>query len=413
MVFLDTILAFGLIIDFIFSYRLFPDTHSYWFFGLIFLALFLYLFADLFFLKKKFYSRLKIYLAVFLVFSILGLGMISTIIIRHRHGPQYQVHDIILQLESAINFFLQGKNPYAVDYFNTPVELFPYTEDGVLAINPGLYHFVMPPFYLLFSTLWYFFSISLFNFFDGRLSLLFLKLCVLIFIIRSHKELHQKLAIFFLLAFNPAMINYFMEGRSDWFVFGWLFFAFWFLNKQRLALANIFLALAFGSKQSAWPLFPFWISYLFFRQKGETLQKAKKTLKMMVPFIIVCALIFLPFMLWDFQALFKSNFQYLTGKILTSYPISGYGFGKLLVSQGLITDSHQYYPFWIWQCLFGLPLGWFLINWMKKKNSVSRLIFSYTLFLFVFWYFSRYFYSNHLGFLSLLIIAGWFFHEEK
>lgn len=413
MVRIDTILAYCLVTSFIFRYRLSPGATPYWFFGLIFLALFLSLFSDLFWSQKKYYSRLKIILACFLVFAVIGPSIVSEIIVRHQNGPNHRIHDIILQLEAGIGFFLQGKNPYAVDYFDTPMRLFGYTEDNVLATNPALYHFVMPPFYLLFSTLFYFFSITFFQYFDGRQPLIFLFFGVLLLVIRSRQKIEKKLPIFFLLALSPATVDYFMEGRSDWFVFSFLFFAFYLLFQKRLVLASMSLAIAFGSKQSAWPIFPLWVVYLYFQQKGQLIQRILKVIKIMIPFFLFMVLIFLPFLLWKAQAFFDCLFNYLNGSLPTSYPISGYGFGELLVTQGFIKNSHQYYPFWIWQTLFCFPLFLFLINKMRKNKSVSFLIFSYALFLFVYWYFSRYFNNNHGSFFSLLLIAGWFFHQPS
>lgn len=408
----DTILAYALVVPYIMGYRLSPGSTPYWFFGIIFAFLLLYLAADLFWQKKKFYPRLKTTLAAFLVFGVLGPGLVSAIIVRHRHGPEYWVHDIILQLEAAIGLFLQGKNPYAVDYFGTPVELFPYTEDGLLMTNPALYHFVMPPFYLLFSTLFYFLSVSTAYFFDGRLPLMFLLFSVLYLVIRNRQKLTKKLSILFLFAYNPANLNYFMEGRSDWFGFAFLFFALWLLDRGQPVLAGLPLAFAFGSKQSIWPIFPFWLAYLYWQQKGYWPKRLVAVIKQMLLFGLAILIIFTPFLIWDSQAFINSTFRYLSGSLETAYPISGYGLGKLMVARGWV-DAHQYHPFWIYQAVVGLPLAGFLISQMKKRKSLSFLVFSYTIFLFVFWYFSRYFNNNHVSFLSLLLIAAWFFHEKE
>lgn len=406
---LDSILLLAVVIPFIMTYRLSPGETPYWLFGLIFLGLLLYLVLDLIKLKETSYFRLKQALLWLLIAGTIGSAYFSSIVVRQKTAPIYGVHDIVLQLESAIQFFLSGQNPYAVTYFGTPLEQWHYSPTE---INPALYHFVMPPFYLLFSLPFYFLSISIFGFFDGRMPLLFLFFTLLVMAVKLVKDPLRRLLFLILLAFNPATLDYFLEGRDDIFMFAFLFGGLYLLWKNRFGWAGIPLALAFTTKQSAWPLFPFYAAFLYFQTRN-----VGKVIQNILPFAATFTLVVGPFFLWDPRAFLESTIFYLSGNAPHSYPISGYGWGSMLLQWHIITDKFSTYPFWIWEVLIGLPLAIFLIRWQRKENTVQRLILAYGIFLFVFWYLSRYFNNSHLGYLSMVFLTAYFWpketHEEK
>ncbi len=402
---LDSILLFALVVPFIMTYRISPKETPYWLFGFIFLGLLIYIILDFIKLKEKLYFLLKHSLLWVLIVVVIGSAYISAIIVRHQTSPIYNINDIIIQQESAIRFLLHGKNPYAITYFGTPLEKWNYSDTE---LNPALYHFVMQPFYLLFATPFYLFFGHIVGFFDGRIPLLFLFFVLLVMADKLVKERSKKLEFLILLAFNPATLGYFLEGRDDIFMFTFLFTALFLLHKKKDLLAGIFMALAFSIKQSAWPLFPFYFVYLYFKNKN-----LKKTIISLIPFAATFSVIVLPFFFWNPNAYLSSTIFYLSGNTAHSYPISGYGLGALLNQLGFIKDVHSYYPFWLWQLLIGLPFLIWLVNWQKKENSISRLIIVYGLFLFVFWYLSRYFNNSHLGYLSMIFITAYFWPESN
>lgn len=401
---LDSILLFALTIPFIMNYRIGPGETPYWLFGFIFLSLLLYGILDIVRLSEKLYSRLKQISLWVIIFTVIGSAFSAAIIVRHNTAPTYMVHDIILQQESAIRFLLDGKNPYATTYFGTPLEQWHYSTTDV---NPALYHFVMQPFYLLFALPFYAISIGLFGFFDARFPLLFLFAFILFIGAKVVKQQEQKRLFLILLAFNPATLPHLIEGRSDVFMFAFLFFGLFLLYKKRYMLSGIPIALAFATKQSAWPLFPFYIAFLYFKTKSLS-----KTAKSLMPFSATFIAIVLPFFLWDKKAFLDSTVFYLSGSAPHSYPISGYGIGRILNELGFITDLKQYYPFHLWQLVIGIPLFVVLLRYLQRGAYVSRLILVYGIFLFVFWYLSRYFNNSHLGYLSMIFITAYFWLDE-
>lgn len=402
---LDSILLFMLVIPFIMTYRLSPGFTPFWLFGLIFLGLLVYFVLDLLNLSQYLIAKFKYLLLWFLIISVIGSAIYSAIIVRHKTHPVYMIHDIILQQESAVYYLLHGKNPYQVTYFNTPLVEWHYSEKEV---NPALYHFVMEPFYILFAIPFYLISNHTIGFFDGRIPLFFLFFSMLFLAGKLIKDPSRKLLFIALFAFNPAILGYTLEGRSDIFMFAFLFLGFFLLQKNKLSWAGIPIALAFAIKQSAWPIFPFYLAFLYFKTKN-----IMKTIKYTITFAITFLIIVLPFFLWDKKAFLDSTVYYLSGNIVNGYPISGYGLGMILNQIGVINDVHQYYPFIIWQVFIGLPLMFILIMYLKKSTTVSRLILVYGIFLFVFWYLSRYFNNSHLAYISTVFIVAYFWPNKE
>lgn len=414
---LSSVLLFCLVIPFIMAYRLSWGETPYWYFGIIFALLLGNIGLDISGWKKKKVEKLKSIIVWLTVALVIGGAVSAAIIVRHRVAPGYQIHDIILQQEAALRFLLQGKNPWATTYFNTHLADWHYSDTE---INPALFHFVMMPWYLVFFLPFYFVSVNIFGFFDGRMPLAALFAFTLVLAWRLLKKETEKRRLFLiLLAFNPATLGYFLEGRSDFFMFAFLFWAWYLLEKRRYFLSGIPMALAFATKQSVWPIFPFYLAYLWFRRGppktkafGRAGRGAVRMMKLLLPFVVTFAVIVLPFFLWDARAFLESTVLFFSGQVPHSYPVAGYGWGMVLHQLGVIKDVHDYYPFWLWQAAVGIPLFWILFRWLTKKPTVSRLIICYGIFTFVFWYFSRYFNNSHLGYLSMVFITAYFWPRK-
>ena len=402
---LDSILLFALVVPFIMNYRLSPGDTPYWLFGLIFLGLLSYILLDLLNVNKLLFLKLKNSLLWGLIIVVIGSAFASAIITRHKTHPIDRIHDMPLQQEIAIRFLVDGKNPYEVSYFGTFLEEWHYHEKD---INPALYHFVLPPFYILFAVPFYFASNFIFGFFDARIPLLVLFLFLLIVASLVVKDQDKKRLFLVLLAFNPAVLGYTLEGRSDIYMFAFLFFGLYLLYIKKYFVAGIPIALAFAVKQSAWPILPFYFTYLYFKKNN-----LKKTLIAISLFLVSFVIVIAPFLLWNPKAFLDSTIFYLSGSTEHSYPVSGYGLGKLLESFGFIKDVYAPYPFHIWQLIVCIPLLIILIKYFKKHSRIKTLILLYGIFLFVFWYLSRYFNNSHLGYLSLIFIVAYFWPENE
>lgn len=402
---LSSVLLFALAVPFIMMYRISPGETPYWLFGIIFFVLIGNIAIDSYKEKiKKLYLYKQIIMWL-IILATIGAGFYSAIVVRHQTAPVYMIHDIVLQQEAAIRFLIHGQNPYATNYFGTPLEAWNYSATEV---NPALYHFVMEPFYLLFSIPFYFLSVQAFGFFDGRIPLFFLFFVILFYIAKLIKDPEQRMLFIILMAFNPAQLGYTLEGRSDIFMFGFLFVGLYYLFKNKDFLSGIFIALAFAVKQSVWPIFPFYLWYLYGKNKS-----VPATLKSLVPFFVVFLGLTLPFYIWNQKAFLDSTVLYLSGSTPHSYPISGYGFGMVLHSLGIIKDVNKYYPFILWQLGLCVPVFLYMFFTIKKSLSVKTLILLYGILLFLFWYFSRYFNNSHVAYLTVIFITAYFWPASQ
>lgn len=405
---IDSVLLFAFSIPVVMKYRILPvDGTPYWLFGVLFFVLaahcFISFFPDVLGKFRKHLDTVKMFFVVITICITLGGATVTTMFDRAKTAPVYGVHDIILQQESAMRYLLVGKNPYKETYFTTQVEMFNYDEPGnTEAVNPALYHFVMPPWYLLFPFIFYFTVIPVLGFFDGRMALVFAMVMLLLFLWYWYRDKAVARIAIVLTALSPSVVEYFVEGRSDVFALSWLMGAFVLLNRKRYVISGILLALALLSKQTIWFVLPFYALYV----ARVTVKSRAQLWKTLIAVTVACLLIAGPFVLWDFRAFIDSVVLYLTGNSQTSYPVSGYGLGMVLVGAGVIRDIHAYYPFIYWQIAIALPLLIMLLRWLGAKPTQSRLMISYALFLTVYWYVNRYFNNSHLGYLSMLFVLG-------
>lgn len=402
---LDTILAFVLIIPFIMTVRIWHQDTPYWLFTLIFAGLLSYLVLDLIKLKSKTYEISKNITVWALILTVIFSSFGASIIVRHQNHPIYEAHDILIQQELALRYLIEGKNPYKENYFGTVMEQWHYSE---IEVNPALYHFVMQPFYLLFAIPFSVISGSLFGYFDGRVPLVFLLLLSLAIAFYVVKDGEKRRSFALLLGFNTLMIVYTLEGRSDFFMYGFLMAGFYLLYRKKMILSAIAIGLAFAVKQSVWPLLPLYFFYLWIKNEDK-----KVFIKSVATFTITFSAIVLPFFIWDPKAFLDSTIFYLSGNTPNSYPISGYGFGMLMNEFGYIKDLKGSFPFIITQLIVGIPVLLLLLRYLKKNTSVKSLILTYAIFLFVFWYFSRYFNNSHVVFLSILVTTAYFWPEKE
>lgn len=398
---ISSVLLAILVVPVIMTYQIFPADTNYLQFALIFLGLLLNIIVDVLPLSEKKYKVTKYILFWFVILLSVGGAFTTAIIIRHKVAPVFQIHDIILQLEAAIQFFIHGVNPWAATYFNTFMASWHYSDT---AINPALYHFVMMPFYLIFSLPFYLVSNHTLGYFDGRIPLFFLYFVMLILPFKLVKNLEQKLIFATILALNPAMFAYTLEGRSDIFMTAFLFIGLLLLTKKRFSLAGIFIGLAFCIKQSVWPMFPLYAGFIYFNSSRNILLTIKRLLSFFTIFIGIT----IPFFLWNPKAFVDSTILYLAGNTEHSYPISGYGFGMLLHQFGFIKDLNSAYPFLLWQIVIVVPSLIVLFYYLKKQHNVRMLILTYGVLTFIYWYFSRYFNNSHLGYLTLIFLAAYF-----
>lgn len=403
---LDALLLFILSVPVVMRYRIMPVAGTpYWLFGILFAVLFVHVLISLYPRIVGPVTRvlkIKLVLLAVTLMIVLGGTMVTAMVDRNKTAPVYGVHDIILQQEAAMGYLIQGKNPYKETYFGTLLESWHYAEEGKDAVNPALYHFVMPPWYLLSAFPFYAAATPVFGFFDGRMPLLFSVLGASILLLFWFKHKSIAFIAVVLTALSPATVDYLIEGRSDMFALFWLVWSLYTLEKKQYVWSSLLFGLAILSKQTIWLVLPFYGMYAWISIKKVMPFFVKITL----PIIIVILALAGPFLLWDYRAFVESTILYLSGGSAFSYPVSGYGLSMVLREMGVIRNIHAYYPFIIWQISLSMPVLGIGLWWLRKRTVMSRLFIGYGAFLFVWWWASRYFNNSHVGYLSSIFALG-------
>jgi len=342
-------------------------------------------------------------------------GVATFILIKSGQGKDgyLYIHDGAIQTELATKKLLAGKNFYTEDFSDTV--LAHWNEDS----NPTYFlgervdnsivvqHYAYLPVYPILSIPFYLVTKNVFHFYDERLVFYVAFLGALWLLYKLVKGREEKLLALTLFGFNPFFVKDLVEGKNDILILFFLLLIIYLLQKKKIVSASIILGVAVMAKQTIWPLLPFYFFYLFFQQKDwrESVfyiwQKTKWG-------IFVGLLILLPFLFWDARSFWQDIYQYMNGTLATSYPINGFGWSRLIYRLGLVDSIHDYYPFYIGQIIFCLPLLWWLIKKQAKNNTVSFMLLGYTALLFTFWFFSRFFQSNYIVFLYQLLVITYF-----
>ena len=101
------------------------------------------------------------------------------------------------------------------------------------------------------------------------------------------------------------------------------------------------------------------------------------------------------------RAFIDDTVNFFNGTSAVSIPISGFSFGMLLVSLGLLSSTMAQFPFGVLQIAIGLPVIFVLLRRQWRKPNLPAAIAGFALLLFISQFFSRIFNDNYLG----LIIA--------
>ncbi|MEA2064877.1 MAG: glycosyltransferase family 87 protein, partial [Patescibacteria group bacterium] len=360
-------------------------------------------------------KRRILYKIVIILILIINFLFLNFQYLNYRKIDKLSLQDETLHTEIAIEYFLSGKNPYKENYFNTIFAEWHYTFNRFSQITPPpIYHYAYPPFSFIMPLPFYLVGQKLFDYYDQRWLYIILYLFSVFLLFKIPNKKNQKILLVSFFAFNPVILGHLFFGSNNIAVLFWIILTIYLLKKNRLLFSSISLAFAAGVKQSAWFILPFYFTYIFFKKDKNFI----KTFKSVCPFFIVSIIIFLPFFIWDAYSLFDDILYFSSGKSVNSYPIGGIGLTGILVKFNIIKSPLSYFPCWIFQALFGLPLLVYLLKRQIKNNSVKVMLFNYSLFLFVVWFFSRYFYLDHFNYIMVILVIGCFtpnkfFYENK
>jgi hypothetical protein len=179
-----------------------------------------------------------------------------------------------------------------------------------------------------------------------------------------------------------------------------------------LLLSTICYGLACASKPTAWFFAPFYALLLIPAQTGSilswaTIQKASRTLLVRGwPAVLVFLLLVGPYLVWNPAAFYDDVWRWSNGQGETGYQIWGWGGSNFVLALGWVNDRFDQWPFLILEALLAIPfLIWFL--WRQwRENTLSMACWHYGLFLFAFFYGSRFLNENYLGYILAFLAIG-------
>jgi hypothetical protein len=342
-----------------------------------------------------------------LVMLFVVLPTVVAMVLRASGKPYTFIHDGALMAEEAARKLLGGQNPYSADYLDTPLFYWP------MANNPALYHFTYFPL-LFLLTIPAMLLTSPLGWFDERL--LFLPafigcLVVLAFLVRGTP---QRLAIVAALALNPQFFPFVIEGRNDSLVLFFVLLTLLFLQRDRRTLAGLTLAVATGLKLHATLLIPFALVYVVARRRPRTAREAVAALApTAVPFALVSAAVFVPFLAWDAWGLWDDIVLYNAGASAWSYPVAGIGFSMLLHALGVIPYRTAEFPFWLFELAAAIPVAIVCLRKLWREPSLALLVVGYAATLLAFLFFGRYFQTSYLGYIVAAALPAIFLAERR
>jgi hypothetical protein len=314
-----------------------------------------------------------------------------------------QIHDGAIQVEMAVDYLSAGINPYTATYDHPVMQMWLLQVE----VNPATEHLVYLPGLLLLSLPFEWAATAVFGFYDQRLLYLLAFVLVMLLLPTITPKPGHKLALIVGIGLNPWLTQPVVWGMNDILVLLGLLLAALLLQKKQPLWAAAVLGLACTLKQSAWLAVPFFLLAIYQAAPPEKRWKWVGTAVALIGLIM--AVVVGPFALWNLPAFMDDTFAYASGTAQTlNYPIRGYTIGRLLVVFEQVSSDLDYYPFWIWQLLVGLPVFVLCLYYQWRQRTLSALFLAASLFIFTLGFVSRFFQDNYVGFIAALAFLGLF-----
>ena len=358
--------------------------------------------------KTLFVGKYLLLLSIILITVIFPSLKLS--ILRHENLPQSYCHDGgVIQTEAAIDFFLEGKNPYSEDYRDTPMANW-----GFEQFRSALDHYPYLPATFILSAPFKLVAEAVWGWYDQRFTyLIFFILTLFLVAGLTRDRPDDLLGLTMFIGLNPIMGLDITFGQNDSFVLTWLVLSAWFLHRKNWLWSSIFFGVAAASKPTAWFLAPFWglttlgISSIPFTSliSRDTLTKLAKRI---APAIITFLIFTLPFFIWSPHDFIDDVWRWAAGTAQTHYQIWGLGFANFILAWGGLPDRFAYWPFWIPELIIAVPLIIVLLFKQLRNNTISSWFWHGAILLLGFAYFSRFLNENYLGFILALFALGYY-----
>lgn len=364
------------------------------------LFLFIILSFDPFFTYR--YTKSIRFLCLFLIIILLMVTISREYFIyRLRNPSNPYMHDSVMQTELVTSSFLEGKNPYSITFEKVlKGKRFYFGKEW----HPVLKNYVYSPVTFLVNVPFHLITTSFLSFTDSRVALLFF----FFFTGVVGSVIVRKKMLFLILFFlNPLFLRSLFIGTNDILVLFFFFLCIGFLKYKKYFWASVFLAIAVGTKLIIAPFIPLYFLYLFQKLRVRK-DRYRYLIKQFLLFLVILTIIYLPFFVWDPQALTKSLILFPLAGGNQSYPITGIiGVPQLLTQLGAIS-SRGTFPFYLFEPIIIFPLLLYANFLFRKSPKLSLLCATYIVIFAITFAFSRVFQPNYLDFLSQILVLAVF-----
>lgn len=375
-------------------------------------CLLVYVLVDEFVRAERARHRAKLTLIWLIILLTVFLPSLKLVLLRQASGPASYSHDGgVIQTEAAIDYLLAGRNPYVEDYVSTPM-----AEWGINEFRTALYHYPYLPWTFLFSAPFKLASEAVLGWYDQRVVYLLLFALTLALLPRLAGTRTRSLLLVMLIGLNPLMGSDLIYGQNDSLVLAWMVLSLWLWARGgrdaspsgkawRIASAVAF-GLACASKPTAWFFAPFYLLWIVGSDTTSVRTWIRAALPLVWPALTTVLLVIGPYFIWNPSAMFDDVWKWSAGTSETAYQIWGWGASNLVLAFGWVRSRFDVWPFWIAELLVGGPLMVALLWRQWCENLLGRALWSYGVFLFAFFFVSRFLNENYLGYILAFLVLG-------
>ncbi len=340
---------------------------------------------------------------LWLLVGLLTIAPALVLIASPTHGGATFQHDGLVQTEAAIDRILHGQRIYGVDWSGTALGQYDWRNAGLL--NPALHHHVYLPLTALMGVPFVALSRAAGLPFDYRIVLVMFVVIALVAVASLPTSAPRRFMVVVALLLNPLIIIFYLSGRNDICYLALLLVTLALLARGRPVAASFACGVAVALKPFALLAVPFLLAALWVRWDGRPLRHRREGVLAALALAATPVLSIAPFFLADPGAFWRDTVLFTNGSGPDAYPISGFGFGALLLSLHLVPGREAAFPFGVFQLAAVLPVGFWGVRALLARPTLQRWLVGYTSLLLAFAFFARFFNDSYVGVVVALFMA--------
>lgn len=333
---------------------------------------------------------------------------------RLQRGPYPEnVIDWPLQIEAGSRLLLNGQSPYGVDYSGGEMSL--WSNRANFPDNPALRHAIHLPVNFILGVIGLSVSEALTGWYDARVLLITAYLAVLLIAPKLASNWEDGHALQIGLAMNPLLAASFAVGLSDFLLLAWVVLALALRRRGHVRAAAAIIGVAVATRQFSWLLLPIYAAAEWFALPHGSIQHRLRLFAYrMWPLPVVAGAAILPFFLANPAGFYADVIAFGSGGIADAYPMGGpksFGISVIVLALGWARSQNDQFPFTLLQLLATVPTICYAIWMQGRRNTISRMLFSYLVILAVFLFTGRFMHNNYVGYLFSLALLTYFTAE--